>query len=86
MGETVRVRIAVVVDDAGLWCGDGDSECSDEDAVTWAEDNHQGEPFRTRHVVFVEADVPKPAKPEPLTVEGEVAPEEAEAPVRRNDA
>lgn len=77
MSETKRVRFAVAIDAAGVWSGTGGTGCSDEQAAELALDDlgfeSGAKPDPGRWVVFVEADVPKPVKPEPLTVEGEVA-------------
>lgn len=68
---TARVRIAVCVDEEGNYSAMGRTQDVDDEARIWAEDNHEGPSWAMRHVVWVEADVPLPARVEP-TVRGEV--------------
>ena len=74
--KTIRVRIAVAVTPNGCWDCYGNKlapefECkSDADMAGTYIFKRQG----SGHVVYIEADVPAPDLPEPVTVEGVVAP------------
>lgn len=70
MGETVktvRVRIAVVVRSDGSYLASGNNDSTDATNARCAD--FKTYDAQTKHVVFVEADVPLPA---PLTIEGTV--------------
>ena len=72
--KTVRVRIAVVVDEKGGynavgWKGSDGFVWSDKELVKTAQDAFQSEGNEAVH--FIEADV---ALPEPQTIEGKVVP------------
>ena len=64
--ETVRVRIAVAVNDVGEWTARGWLDADDEDAAFAARVSH-AEP--SSQIVWVEADIPLPR---PQTIPGEV--------------
>lgn len=66
--ETVRVRIAVVVDDSGFWRAVGELGQIDADAVADATGHWDND--GPLSVSWVEAEVPVP---EAVTVQGEVA-------------
>ncbi|MCB9748460.1 MAG: hypothetical protein H6713_00495 [Myxococcales bacterium] len=72
--KTVRVRIAVVVDERGNYnaCGWTDAE----DPVRWARDGMERDPqgSRVQLVHFVEADVPVPQRPQTIAISGVVKP------------
>lgn len=63
--KTVRVRIAVAVNDLGQWRAEGFDEYDDKHAIKAATSTIEGE----RRVFWVEADLPIP---ETQVVEGEV--------------
>ncbi len=68
---TVRVRIGVIVDEAGRWRAAGDYRYDDECAVSVAAENMPGENEATR-IGFVTCDFPLPQPTEiPGTVESE---------------
>lgn len=72
-GPTVRVRIAVAVDEHGAWASCGWLRGGDARLTRHALDdllNVQEQGAESRHVVFVEADVPLPT---PVVVEGKPA-------------
>jgi hypothetical protein len=77
MSETVRARVVIVVDSSGCWEGIGGSQCSDELATEIANsdlnENSSAPPGAMRRVVYMEADISLPVRPEPQTVEGEVS-------------
>lgn len=71
MSKTVRVRIAVAVDEHGQWCAaawrSNDDVRNAREAHSFLDDETSGD--EDRHVVYVEADVPLPSS---VTVQGEV--------------
>jgi hypothetical protein len=71
-GETVRVRIAVAVDDRGWWAafGTGCQHGNQDDDSMKAEADTSGMGREVWH--FIEADMPIPAKVEPQVIEGTV--------------
>jgi hypothetical protein len=70
MSKTVRVRIAVCVDDKGAWSAFGCNDRDDKYRSEVARDNHCPDHHITSEQLhFVEADIPLP---EPATVEGSV--------------
>jgi len=74
-GESILIRIAVAVDENGLWSAAGNCAYeSDEDAIEAAVDYLPEEASPHRHVVWVEANVPLPAE---QTVKGNVLPHES---------
>ncbi len=64
--RTVRVRIAVVVNELGAWSASGGSGCTDDTAKDFALD---GMVDGQEHFHFVEADVPLP---DTTTIEGQL--------------
>jgi hypothetical protein len=67
---TVRVRIAVVVDDKGGWNAAGWNSAGPQDDIGAARDGHNPDhEIVSERVHFVEADIPIP---EPTTIEGTV--------------
>lgn len=83
MSKTVRVRIAVAVDNMGDWVARGNILDRDEQSKVAALRQLGRYDGRSQHIVFVEADI---AVPEPVTVEGTVArPEGTAAPAPSRD-
>lgn len=70
--KTVRVRIAVVVDDRGEWGASGQSGCDDDwhasEAEAWLSGGYSA--TRATRVTWVVAEVPMPTVDEVVTVEG----------------
>ena len=60
-GQTVRVRVAVVVDKYGSWRAAGQAGQGDADAIDAAVENALTSGVEA--VRFIEADVPLPEKP-----------------------
>jgi len=68
--ERVRVRIAVAIDDTGLWSAVGNCAYEDDqEAIDAANDYLPSESSPCRQVVWVEADIPVP---DSEVVEGKV--------------
>lgn len=87
MSDTIRVRIAVLVDERGDWGATGASRnvgrvrlpvVTDADAEKWAREllpeRWGDDPDATVRLTWVEADVPRPTVDPVETIEGEVAP------------
>jgi hypothetical protein len=81
LSGTVRVRVAVVLTPEGFYDAQGwmtpEGTSSDEDLAEIALDvlgNYEEVALDHHRVVFVEADIPLPSRPEAVTVEGEVKP------------
>ena len=75
MGKTVRVRIAVAIDENGDWIANGDRKelrgRIKSEVLEWFAEAYKRE---AREVVWVEAYVPIPSPtPDSATVEGKVA-------------
>jgi len=72
-GETVRVRIAVVIDKDGRYSAAGWNDVTDSDIGDTAMDCTDPDAFDDVNTLcFVEADIPLPKPREPETIEGEV--------------
>ena len=68
--KTIRVRIAVAMNEYCDWCAFGGSEWRDDDSMANEAFNEVSE-SRSQRCFFVEADIPVP---EPETIEGTVLP------------